>query len=79
MSAREEKIITLLSDRLGVNTDEIKPETDITRELGADSIDIVEIIVDIEREFGISVSDSDCEGVSTVGELVACVEKKSSK
>lgn len=63
------KITDIISDRLGVNRDLIIPEADLKKDLLADSLDFVEIIMDVEWEFGIYISDKDAERLETVQQL----------
>ena len=64
------KLKTIVSDRLGWNEDEITLESDLRRDLGFDSLDEVELIMDIECEFGISISDEQANGIETVQQIV---------
>lgn len=67
---------TLLVEMLGVGPDEIKPESTLEGDLGADSLDTVEIAMALEDEFEIEVPDDEFEQVKTVGQLVACITKR---
>lgn len=70
----KERIINLLSDKLGYNATEIKEENNFTTDLGADSLDMVEIIMGIEEEFGLKIGDTEISEVKTVGDLIKKVE-----
>ena len=70
-----ERIVNLISDKLGVDNFEVKDEQSIINDLGADSLDMVEIIMGIEEEFGIKVKDEDINEIKTVGDLVKKIEK----
>jgi acyl carrier protein len=65
-----ERIRRLISDHLNVDEESITLETDLVEDLKADSLDIVELIMDMEAEFGIEVPDEDLPGVTTVGGIV---------
>ena len=69
-----ERIVNLISDKLGVDNFEVKDEQSIINDLGADSLDMVEIIMGIEEEFGIKVKDEDINEIKTVGDLVKKIE-----
>ena len=60
---------------MNVNEGEIKTETRVVEDLGADSFDIVELIMALEEKFDINVPDEDAEKISTVGDIVAYIEK----
>ncbi len=65
-----ERIRRLISDHLNVDEESITMETDLVEDLKADSLDIVELIMDMEAEFGIEVPDEDLPSVTTVGGIV---------
>ncbi|MEG1646081.1 MAG: acyl carrier protein [Clostridia bacterium] len=65
-----EKITQLIADQLGVDIKELKPETDLKVDLKADSLDVVEIIMDIESEFGITVEDEKVMALVTIKDVV---------
>lgn len=69
-----EKIQNILAEQLEVPADSITAETNIVDDLGADSLDVVELIMSVEDEFGISVSDEDAAELTTVGKLVEYIE-----
>lgn len=69
-----EKIQNILAEQLEVPADSITAETNIVEDLGADSLDVVELIMSVEDEFGISVSDEDAAELTTVGKLVEYIE-----
>ena len=70
----KERIINLLSDKLGYDKTEIKEENNFVMDLGADSLDMVEIIMGIEQEFGLKIEDEEITGIETVGDLIKKVE-----
>lgn len=74
MSEIKSKIIQIIVDKLGVEASEVKPEADLSNDLGADSLDKVEFIMDVEKEFGISIPDEEAEKLRTVGEAIAYIE-----
>ncbi len=69
-----EKVIKILNEQLDIDPEEITMESDIGEDLGADSLDVVDLIMTIEDEFGIEVPDEDIETIKTVGELVSYIE-----
>ena len=77
MSAIEEKVRAIIVDKLGVDETEVKPEASFTNHLGADSLDTVELIMEFEKEFSISIPDDKAEKISTVGDAIAYIEENS--
>ena len=71
-----ERVIAVLADKLSKEESEIKASSNIKDDLGADSLDMVEVIMGLEDEFGIEISDEDAAKISTVGEIVAYLEEK---
>lgn len=71
-----EKVAKILAEQLDVDVDEIKLTTDMVDDLGADSLDIVDLVMTLEDEFDIEIPDEDVEGVRTVGDLVKYLEDK---
>ena len=71
--ARVKKIIVEETNR---NEDEIKPESSFTEDLGADSLAVVQIVMNIEDEFGIEIPDEEVESIKTVGNAVEHIQKK---
>jgi len=69
-----EKVKQILVDQLGVNGDQITEQTDIVDDLGADSLDIVEMIMSFEEEFEIVINDETIHEFTTVGDVVAFIE-----
>lgn len=70
-----EKIKAILTDQFDVEEDSITMETDIQQDLGADSLDVVDLVMSIEDEFEIEVPDEEIENVRTVADLVEYIEK----
>ena len=71
----KERVIEVLSDKLGINKLEIKETQDIMNDLGADSLDLVEFVIAMEEEFGIEISDEDTDKIKTVGDAVRYIEE----
>ena len=70
-----ENVVTLLADQLGLNKADITPESDIIKDLGADSLDVVQMLMAMEDEFGITVSEEDASSLKTVADIVAVINK----
>ncbi|MBQ8760422.1 MAG: acyl carrier protein [Bacteroidales bacterium] len=70
-----EKVIDIIVNKLGVERETVVDSASFTNDLGADSLDTVELIMDFEREFEINIPDNQAEKISTVGEAVAFVEE----
>ncbi len=71
-----EKIATLMADQLGVDKASITLESEIIKDLGADSLDVVEMLLDLEKEYGVEISDEQAAEIKTVGDIVKLVENK---
>lgn len=65
-----EKVKSIIAEKLNVDQDEIKMESSIVDDLGADSIDLIELIMNLEEEYGISISDEEAVKLKTVGDVV---------
>ena len=74
MSEIESKVKAIIVDKLGVDEADVKPEASFTNDLGADSLDTVELIMEFEKEFGINIPDDQAEKISTVGDAIAYIE-----
>ena len=74
MSEISERVTAIIVDKLGVNEAEVKPEAAFTTDLGADSLDTVELIMEFEKEFGITIPDDKAETIQTVGDAIAYIE-----
>ena len=70
------KLKEIVVDRLNVEEDQVKPDASFVEDLGADSLDIVELIMGIEEEFDIEIPDEEAEKLSNVGEALEYVKKK---
>jgi acyl carrier protein len=69
-SAIEAKVKSIIADQLGVGEDEIKPESSFIEDLGADSLDIVELVMAMEEEFEVEIPDEEAENIKTVGDAI---------
>ena len=74
MSDIESKVKAIIVDKLGVDEAEVNPAASFTNDLGADSLDTVELIMDFEKEFNISIPDDQAEKIGTVGDAIAYIE-----
>ncbi len=74
--AVEEKVKSIIAEQLGVKKEEIKPESSFIDDLGADSLDTVELVMALEEEFGIEIPDEDAEKMTSVGEAIKYIEEK---
>ena len=74
MSEISEKVKQLIVEKLSVDANDVKDEASFTNDLGADSLETVELMMDLEREFGISIPEEECEKISTVGDAIAYIE-----
>ena len=75
MSEVASKVKAIIVDKLGVEESEVTETASFTNDLGADSLDTVELIMEFEKEFNISIPDDQAEKISTVGDAVAYVEQ----
>ena len=74
MSEIATKVKAIIVDKLGVDESEVTIEASFTNDLGADSLDTVELIMEFEKEFDIAIPDDQAEKISTVGEAIAYIE-----
>jgi len=77
MSAAE-KIKNIIVDKLGVEESRVVPEASFLDDLGADSLDLVELIMEFEEEFDLEIPDEDAEGITTVGSAIDYINKHTS-
>lgn len=70
------RVIKSITEKLCLDPDEVKPEYFIMDDLGADSLDLIEVIMDLEKEFCISIPDELCEGDKTVQQAITLVEER---
>lgn len=75
MSEVEAKVIAIIAEKLSVNEAEVVPAASFTGDLGADSLDTVELIMEFEKEFNISIPDEEAGNIATVGDAIAFIEK----
>ena len=71
-----ERVSKVIVDRLGVDESEVKLEASFREDLGADSLDVVELVMELEDEFDMEISDEDAEKISTIGDAIAYIESK---
>ena len=74
MSEISTKVNAIIIDKLGVDENEVTPEASFTNDLGADSLDTVELIMEFEKEFNIAIPDDQAEKINTVGDAIAYIE-----
>ena len=74
MSEISERVKAIIVEKLGVNETEVTPEATFAQDLGADSLDTVELIMEFEKKFGITIPDDKAEGIKTVGDAIAYIE-----
>ena len=74
MSEVAERVKAIIVDKLSVEEKEVTNEASFTNDLGADSLDTVELIMEFEKEFGISIPDDQAEKITTVGDAIAYIE-----
>jgi acyl carrier protein len=70
----EARVKSIIVDKLGVDEKEVTPQASFTNDLGADSLDTVELIMDFEKEFNIAIPDEQAEKINTVGEAISYIE-----
>jgi len=75
MSEIKSKVIAIIVDKLGVDESEVTLEASFTNDLGADSLDTVELIMEFEKEFNIAIPDDKAENIATVGEAVTYISE----
>ena len=69
-----EKVKAILAEQYDVEEDKVTADTDLQEDLGADSLDVVDLLMSIEDEFGVEVPDDEIENIKTVGSLVSYIE-----
>ncbi len=70
-----EKVSQMLAEQLNLSVEEVTAEKEVVKDLGADSLDVVELMMALEDEYGITLPDGDVEKLKTVGDIVAMMEK----
>lgn len=74
----EGKVTSIIVEKLGVEESDITPDASFTNDLGADSLDTVELIMEFEKEFDITIPDEDAEKIATVGDAIEYLQQKTS-
>ena len=77
MASIDERVRDLVVDQLGVSEDQVNPQASFIDDLGADSLDTVELVMAFEEEFGIDIPDEDAEKMSSVGDAIKYLEENS--
>src|SRR5437879_2311627 len=75
----EERVIAIVCENLGVNKEQVTRSTSFTEDMGADSLDIVELVMELEEEFEITIPDDQAEKIKTVGEAIDYIEREIAK
>jgi acyl carrier protein len=75
MAVDTDKVRQIVADQLGVDVDEVTPEASFVDDLGADSLDTVELVMALEEEFGIEIPDEEAEKISTVADAIKYIEE----
>ena len=75
----EERVKNIIVEQLGVEADQVKPEAQFVNDLGADSLDTVELIMALEEEFDVEIPDEKAEKIKTVGEAISFIEENAKK
>jgi acyl carrier protein len=78
MADVKSKVVEIIVKKLGVEETQVTDQANFTKDLGADSLDTVELIMEFEKEFEITIEDSDAEKIQTVGDVVKYLESKKS-
>ena len=76
MASVLERVMDIVSEQLGVDKDKVSPETSFVNDLGADSLDTVELVMELEEEFDINIPDDEAEKIQTVGQAIAFIDKE---
>ena len=79
MATIAERVTKIIVDKLGVDEAEVTPEASFTQDLGADSLDTVELIMEFEKEFDISIPDEQAEKIQTVGQAISYLDSQINK
>ena len=75
MSDTKSRVVAIIVDKLGVDEAEVTAEASFTNDLGADSLDTVELIMEFEKEFNMAIPDDQAEKIGTVGDAIAYIEE----
>ncbi|MEI6862845.1 MAG: acyl carrier protein [Candidatus Omnitrophota bacterium] len=79
MQVSQDKVKQIIADQLGVKKEEVVENAKFVDDLGADSLDTVELVMALEEEFGVEIPDEDAEKLATVGDALRYIEEKSGK
>ncbi|MCE9547762.1 MAG: acyl carrier protein [Planctomycetia bacterium] len=79
MASVQERVIDIVSEQLGADKDKITMDTHFVNDLGADSLDTVELVMELEEEFDITIPDDAAEKIQTIGEAVRHIEAQAAK
>ncbi len=71
-----QRVKKIICEQLGVEEDDVKPEASFVEDLGADSLDTVELVMALEEEFGVEISDEDAENITTVQNVIDYIKEK---
>ena len=74
MSEIAEKVTAIIVDKLGISADQVTPEASFTNDLGADSLDTVELIMEFEKQFNITIPDEESGKINTVGDAISYID-----
>ena len=77
MSEVQDKVVEIVCNQLEISKEDVTPDSSLVEDLGADSLDTVELVMAFEEEFGSEISDSEAEKILTVGDAVKFIESKS--
>ncbi len=75
MADVSQRVIDIVAEQLGVDKEKVTPETSFVNDLGADSLDTVELVMELEEEFDINIPDDAAENIQTVGQAIEFIEK----
>ena len=75
----QERVIQIVCDNLGVNKEQVTRSTSFTEDVGADSLDIVELVMELEEEFEITIPEDHADKIKTVGEAIDYIEREQAK
>ncbi len=75
MANIQDRVLKIVCDRLNVEADKVKEDTSFINDLGADSLDIVELVMEFEEEFGVQIPDDQAENIKTVGQAIKFIEE----
>ncbi len=75
MASIQERVIDIVASQLGVDKEKVAPETSFVNDLGADSLDTVELVMELEEEFDINIPDDAAEKIETVGQAIKYIEE----